>query len=374
MPRRLPYLRPIVPPLERILPRLRAVWRRRYFSNYGVEERLFTRRLSQRFDGRQVVVVANGTQACEIALEAVGVRGRPVYLPSFTFMATVTAVLRTGGIPRFVDIDPATWTMNPNALPDRLAADAILFPVHVFGVPAAHRALAARNRPLIYDACEAIGSRYGQKDVAACGDIACFSTHTTKLLPAGEGGFLVTADRRLAERLRRLRNFGQLGDQNPTVAGTNAKLSELHAALANASLSAFDRVLRHRRRQAAAYRRALQSVPGLTLQHYPDETTPNGQIMGVKLEDEFGMNRDAALAALARRGIECRAYFNPPGHLYPLCAGLTRRGALPVTEDLARRVLCLPFTPEMNNDDFDYVAESLRRLARARASRARRRP
>lgn len=345
--------------------RLRRVWACHTFTNYGPEERDLERRLSERFGGRDVILLANGTQACEIALRALDVAGRPVYLPSFTFSATVHAVLNAGGRPRFVDCDPRTWNLDPDALPRRLERDAVLFPVHIFGVPCDHERLRRLGRPLVYDACEAVGSQWRSEDVAALGKAAVFSMHATKLLAAAEGAFIVTSDRRLARRCRQIRNFGHLGDQKPRLAAHNAKLSELHAAMGAESLSGFDRVLARRRRDWWTYRALLADIPGLALQEVPEGCEPNGQLLAVRVERTFPMGRDHVLETLLESGIECRAYFDPPGHLYPLWKGRFR-GTCPRATELSRRVLCLPFPHGISRNEMLQVVGALRKLGRQR--------
>lgn len=355
---RIPFLRPVTPALRNVLSRLRGIWARQYFSNFGPEERRLEARLSRRFGGREVVLVSNGTVALEMALEALGARGREVFLPSFTFSATAHAVVRAGGRPRFTDVDAATWMLDPEALPRRLPRGAILLPVHVFGVPTDDGALRGRGAALLYDACEAFGSAWRGDDVGTLGDAACFSFHATKLVPAGEGGAIVTASRPLAERLRRIRNFGHRGDQRPTLVGTNAKLSELQAAMGNAALDGISHTLAERRRLYHAYRRSLAGVPGLVLQAIPDGGRANGQLVAVRVEDDYGLPRARLAERLLREGIETRCYFDPPCHLFAVYR--TPSLSLPRTEDLSRRVLCLPFPWGMTPAQIDRVVEALR--------------
>lgn len=372
--KRIPFLRPYAPPVSGVVARLRRVWKREWFSNYGPEERELEARLVERFSGHpgsgagsghggkvEVVLVANGTLACEVALRAVGIAGRPVYLPTFTFSATLHAVLNAGGIPRFVDCDPATWNLDPGALPARLEKNAVLFPVHVFGVPCPADALASIGRPILYDACEAFGAAWNGRDVALLGEASVFSLHATKLISGAEGGFIVTRRKTLATACRRLRNFGHLGDQKPRMVAHNAKLSELQAAMANESLSGIEATLERRARDWHAYREIIAGIPGIELQAVPEGARPNGQLLAVRVTRAFGISRDLLLGRLGRRGLECRPYFNPPAHLYPLWKGRWR-GTCPRAEALSRSVLCLPFPRGMTRAEMARVAEALMEL------------
>lgn len=357
----IPFLRPAVPPFDEVRPALEGVWARGWFTNDGPEVRGLEADLAARW-GRRVRAVSSGTDALLLALEALGVRGGEVVLPSFTFSATAHAVVRNGAVPVFADVDPATWCLDPAA-----AAAAIgprtraVVGVHIFGVPCDDAALSRLGPPVLYDACEAFGTTVGGRDVAAWGRASVFSFHATKIVPAIEGGAVATDDPEIDEAVRLARNFGNTGDYDCACAGMNAKLSEVHAVIGRRALAEAEALLADRRRILAAYRSALAGVPGLEPQAAPAGAEPNGQIVGVRVAGGRA-RRDRLRARLAAAGIETRAYFDPPCHRFKCYRDLPPR-PLARTEALSAEILCLPAWAGLPDREIERIAAAIRAAA-----------
>lgn len=362
-----PVFEPEVPSYRSLRRGVRGILERKVLSNGR-----FVRELESAVGHRvraHCVAVSNGTVALELLLRASGLEGS-VLLPSFTFAATAHAVHNAGLTPRFVDIDPHTLTLDPiraEAAVD--AATSAIMGVHAFGNPCEVRRLgdlAARHGlTLLFDAAQALGTRLGGKPVGSFGQGEAFSLHTSKIVLAGEGGLVTTRDEALAARLRRTRFFGFAGAFDETAfpdceeVGTNAKLPEISALIAVESLKGLDRAVEHRRCLAARMRARLGSVPGLTLQVPTADAEPAWFLLALTVEAAaFGMDRDGLSAFLATRGVASRKYFFPAVHEMS-CYRSPTTPSLPVTERVARSILCLPIHSTMRTETADAVCDAV---------------
>jgi dTDP-4-amino-4,6-dideoxygalactose transaminase len=299
---------------------------------------------------------------------ALGFQGAKAVLPSFTFMATLNVVVLGGLTPVFCDIDPDTWTLCPNHLGRILAADPairLVVPVNVFGVPpdlrAIRRAMDGSRATLLLDNAHGLGTvRYGMR-VAPEASVQIFSLHATKILPAVEGGVVVASDTRLLAEIRRMRNHGVAADPLASSPGYNAKMSELHAAVGLRSLQGLDAALARRRRYAERIRRVLSDdcAAAFLPQAVPDSVQSNFQNLGMRCR-AGAAGVPAIQAALDGEGIETRRYFWPLlHHLAPY----RDRVSLPVTDEVATALLCLPLHSRMDPSTLDRIAAALRRTA-----------
>jgi dTDP-4-amino-4,6-dideoxygalactose transaminase len=285
-------------------------------------------------------------------------------MPSFTFSASAHAVAWNACPPAFVECDPESFQLDLAAAAAALDGAAALLATHVFGAPCRPEgveALAARRGlPVVFDAAHAFGATRAGRPVGGFGTVEVFSLTPTKPLVAGEGG-LVTTDRAdVAEGVRIGRDYGNPGDYDTRFVGLNARLSELHAAVALESLRGLDVHLERRRALADRYREGLRDVPGLRLQRVDgdDASTWKDLTLAVRAE-AFGADRDLLARALRAEGIDTRAYFDPPVHLQRSHA-TTPPATLPVTEAVAAEVLSLPIYPSLRADQLDAVVEVVR--------------
>lgn len=258
----IPLLVPDMPSPQELLPSLERMHMERQYSNFGPLVRELEAAFSQQFEisTEQLTTVANATQGLELVLQALGLEpGSRVLLPAFTFVATATAVVRAGLQPVLADVDARNWMLTPaiaRSVCESMHIDAVM-PVATFGMPHDMRSWAQFEQEtgvhVVIDAAAAYGSQWLQ----GAGGTMVFSLHTTKSLPAGEGGLVVSTRPGLAAKVRQLSNFGINLDQSAKVPvgmlvslGSNAKMSEYHAAVGLASLRKWE--------QRAAQRRALQ--------------------------------------------------------------------------------------------------------------------
>ncbi len=325
------------------------------------------------------VATTSATTALELALAALDVGpGDEVVAADFTYPATGNAVLQRGAALRPVDVDGATYCVDPDALAAALTPRTkAVITVDVFGLPADYGAiepmLAERGIALICDAACSLGGAIGDRRTGSFGVLSCFSFHPRKSLTTGEGGMVVTGDPALAARMRRLRNHGT--ERNGWRAtfvepGFNYRLSDLNAALGLVQVPRFEHVLARRRELATALRERLAGIDGVAPQAVPDGFAHPYQAFVVTCAPE--LERDALIPALRARGVESTlgTYAMHAEPSFQRACG-TRPGELPRSHALAERTLALPLHQGMSDADVDTVHEALREAISEQAPAAR---
>jgi dTDP-4-amino-4,6-dideoxygalactose transaminase len=364
---RIPLTRPSVPDPEAVAAEVAAILRSGVLTN-GPRVRELERRAAAYLGVRHCVAVSSCTAGLMLLLRAADLAG-DVVVPSFTFAATVHAVAWNGLRPVFADVERATLTLDPKAVPVGVRTFAILA-THVFGAPCDVEGLEAVARAhglrLFFDAAHAFGSAHAGRRVGAFGDAEVFSLSPTKSLVAGEGGIIATDDEALAERCRIGRDYGNPGDYDCRFVGLNARMSELHAAVALASLEGIEERIARRNAVAARYREALDGVPGISFPAVrPSDRSTYKDLTILVDPEEFGMDAATLAARLAAEGIDTRRYYAPPVHrmrAYRFTPGASAR--LPVTEWAAERCLTLPLWDAMEEAETARVVGAVRRARR----------
>jgi len=306
------------------------------------------------------VALNTGTSALHLALLAAGIGpGDEVITVPMTFVATVAAILYSGATPVFVDVDPETWTMDPNlveaAITPRTRA---ILPVHLHGRLADMAAISAIARQhglvVIEDAAQAHGAERGGVRAGAFGDIGCFSFYPGKNLGAcGEGGAIVTANADYAAAIRSLRDWGQEGRYNHVRQGFNYRMDAVQGAALGVKLTRLDEWNATRRRIANTYGQHLSG----------DLVPPAGPIGADHAAHVYAIRvsgRDRIRAALEQAGVTTNIHYPRPVHLQPAYAGLGYgAGDFPVSEALAAEFLSLPLYPELGIADQHRVIEAV---------------
>jgi dTDP-4-amino-4,6-dideoxygalactose transaminase len=359
---KLPVLRPLLPRAESYLDELRAIDERRWYSNHGPSVLRFEALLANHFrlPPEGVASFSNGTVALTIALQALGAQPRQrCLMPSWTFVASASAAVGAGLVPHFVDVHPQTWALDPEALAARrdLAGVGAVLAVSPFGAPvdrAAWETFTAKTGiPVLIDAAAGFDAIASIGRAAPGPTPTMISLHATKVFGVGEGAILVSSDRPLVELARQYGNFGFCSVAEAIVAGTNAKMSEYSAAVGLAALKEWPARRLQLLAIASAYRSALTRVPGVTL-------APEFGIGWAGSTCCVTLPGDGLIVGerLGKRGIETRRWWRRGCHHQPAFAHYPR-DKLPVTLDLARRCLGLPFFPDMTASDIDRVADAL---------------
>jgi len=245
--------------------------------------------------------------------------------------------------------------------------------VHCYGNPCdmeAIRDIADRHGlKVIYDAAHAFGVHNAAGSILAHGDLSTLSLHATKVFNTFEGGAVICRDAEMKKRIDQLKNFGIIDETTITVAGSNGKLSEIHAAMGLAQLPHIDACIARRGQIDAAYRTALKDIPGLMPVPKLGQTRANYAYFPIIVGDDFPLNRDALYEALRESNILTRRYFHPLLSRLPMYADLPSAvpSNLPVATRMAQRVLCLPIFPAMTDDDLCRIIDALRAVSRAAA-------
>ena len=308
--------------------------------------------------------VDSGTSALELSLEAVGVGpGDEVIVPSFTFIATATAVSSLGAVPVFADVDETTLTLDPASAAKLVTPKTkALVPVHLFGQPADMDPLRnlAKSKGLfiVEDCAQSHLAAYRGRTTGTLGDAAAFSFYPTKNLgAAGDAGAVTVADPVLRDRILELRNCGRtIGAAYHHVrVGHNCRLDELQAAILRVKLRRLKDWTAARRRRARLYHDGLKGLPLRLPPLGGAGTDPVFHLFTVRLA-----RRDELAASLKRQGVGCGVYYPIPVHLQPAYADLPARAPLPVCERAAREVLSLPMFAELSEADVSRVCGAVR--------------
>jgi dTDP-3-amino-3,4,6-trideoxy-alpha-D-glucose transaminase len=328
----------------------------------GDEVEAFESEFAEYCDAAEAVGVSSGTEALVLALRATGAgSGDEVIVPANSFIATAEAVTQVGATPVLVDVDPETHLLSAaqveSALGPRTHA---VIPVHLYGrtaeldsiISVARRAGAA----VIEDACQAHGARYRGRRVGAIGDCGCFSFYPAKNLGAwGDGGALVTNDRRIAERVRLLRSHGESPRYRHRIPGTTARLDALQAAILRVKLRRLDEWNAARRRIAAELGEALRAS-----EVEPPAWPADGHDHVFHQYVVETASRDALREHLEDWGVASGIHYPVPIHRSEAYAGLgLGPGSLPVVERLAQRICSLPIFPGMTSDEVERVARAV---------------
>lgn len=335
----------------------------RFIGGPRVEE--FERGFAAFCGAGEAVGVANGTDAIELALRALGVgAGDEVVTVANTCIPTVAGIEASGATPVLVDVDEATFTLDPDELDDvTTARTKAIVPVHLYGQCADMKAIGAHAREhglaLVEDAAQAHGAARDGRRAGTLAAAAAFSFYPTKNLGAlGDGGAIVTDDPELAATVRELRSFGERDGGETVRRGSNSRLDPLQAALLSVKLRYLERWNERRRELAALYRDELEGIVGL-----PAEA--DGAYHVYHLFVIRSSRRDELSRELDRRGIGTLVHYPRAVHEHAAYRELDRPGRLARSERLAREVLSLPLHPELTNDEAHAVTSAVREAAGA---------
>jgi dTDP-4-amino-4,6-dideoxygalactose transaminase len=318
------------------------------------------------------VAVNSGTSALVAALQASGIRhGDEVVTSPFTFVATLNAILEAGATARFVDIDAATFNIDPDALAAAITdRTRVVMPVHLYGQPAAMDRIAelasARDLLIVEDAAQAHGAQVGDRAVGSYG-IGCFSLYATKSISSGEGGMITTDDDALADRLRLLRNQGMRARYQYEIAGHNYRLTDLQAAVAIPQLQRLETSTARRRAHAARLSAGLQDVTGIVVPSVAEGRTHVFHQYTIRVTTTASLDRDALAARLQNRGISTGIYYPRVvfDHECYRVHPVPPDAEFPEAFRAAREVLSLPVHAHLSTDDVDRIIDEVRAVLSA---------
>ncbi len=355
--------------IEYVTDAVRSGW----VSSIGPYVERFEKAFAAYLGVEHAIAVSNGTVGLHLALHGLGIGpGDEVLVPDMTFVATANTVIQTGARPVFVDVDPETWCMDPEAARRAITPlTKAIVPVHLFGHPANMDdllQLAVENKlQLVEDAAEAHGAEIGGRKVGGLGHAGVFSFYGNKIITTGEGGMVVTHDGELAARLRYLKDHGMSPERRyyHTELAFNYRLTNLQAALGLAQLEQIEDFIARKRAIFKQYAQILSGIPGAQL----NVERPNARnvfwMVSLVLGDEITLDREEMGAQLRARSIDWRPFFVPM-HTLPHLANYRTVGragpGCPVSKRLGRRGLSLPSGCDLDPEAVQYVAETVREI------------
>lgn len=318
---------------------------------------------------RHAVMVSSGTAALHLAQLAAGIgKGDQVVMPPLTFFACLATTVHCGATPRFADVDPEQYTIDPEkvrkAVTKRTGA---IMPVHLYGQTAEMAPILdlakERDVVVIEDACQAHGAEYHGRKAGRLGDAACFSFYPTKNMTTGEGGAVVTDDRELAAKVRMLRDQGQVAKYDHAAFGYNLRMTEFAAALGLVQLRKLDAFVRARRENAAFLTRAIERIDGLAPPIEGNWMLHAYYQYIVRVEKGFPLRRDEVVRRLKEKGIGARPSYPKVVYNQPAAVAAGLRGRCSVAQDLVPRLFELPVHPLVSLEERNAIAGALEGLA-----------
>jgi len=331
----------------------------------GKEVRAFEIEFSEYIGANYAIGVGSGTEALHLALKSCGIeKGDEVITISHTAVATIAAIELAGAKPIFVDIEPSTFTMDPNSLKSVITPSAkAIIPVHLYGHPAQMDNICeiARQNGLrvIEDCAQAHGATIDGKRVGSFGDMGCFSFYPTKNLGAvGDGGIVVTNDKSLAKKASLLREYGWAQRFISQNKGWNTRLDEIQAALLRIKLKYLDKDNEARARIAEIYRKRLDGMP-LTLPKVSKNAIHAHHLFVIRSK-----NRDGLMKYLNDNDIGASIHYPVPVHHQPAYEGLANK--LPHTETAVKEILSLPIYPELPHDKVHHIINAVKNFLKSK--------
>jgi dTDP-4-amino-4,6-dideoxygalactose transaminase len=323
-----------------------------WVTNNGPMINELEKRLADYLGVKNIVLVANGTAALEIAYRTLDIKDYAITTP-FSFVATTSSLVTNGIKPIFADIDPETLNIDPKKIEAQITPNtSAIVPVHVFGntcdVEAIDTIAKKHDLKVIYDAAHAFDVRYKGESVLNHGDISTLSFHATKLFHTIEGGALIINDDDLVQKARYLINFGIENAESIPDLGTNAKMNEFEAAMGLCMLDEMENVLEKRKVVYERYEKELSEL--VQFQKREDNTSNNYSYFPIVLKDETETLK--LQHALNHQGISPRRYFYPSldtlHYIEPKQYCVNSR-------DISTRIVCLPLYPELSKDDQNKI-------------------
>lgn len=356
---------PYLPPLEEFLPYLEQIWKNKILTNNGPFHQQLETALCEYLGVEHLALFTNGTIALVTALQALRINGEVITTP-YSFVATAHSLLWNNIKPVFVDIDPTTCNIDPSRIEEAITPHTTaIMPVHCYGNPCdverIQKIADTYGLKVIYDSAHAFGVQYKGESLLKHGDLSVLSFHATKVFNTFEGGAIVCPDEKTKQRIDYLKNFGFADEVTVTAPGINGKMSEINAAFGLLQLKHVDWAIARRKEIENHYREGLKSVLGIRLLPDINDTVGNASYFPIIVEDNYPLSRDGLYEKLRGAGIFGRRYFYPLISEMPMYRGLP--SSLPSNlinaVGLAKKVLCLPIYPALQEEDVERLLSLL---------------
>jgi dTDP-4-amino-4,6-dideoxygalactose transaminase len=356
----IPVTKPFLPPQEEYANYLDGIWKRQWLTNMGPLASDLELKLKDFLNVNHLLFVTNGTVALQMAIKALDLKGEIITTP-FSFVATTSCIVWENCKPVFVDIDKSSLNIDPLKIEKAITAEtSAILATHVYGNPcdviAIEKIAKKHNLKVIYDGAHAFGVEVGGKSIFEYGDISTCSLHATKLYHSGEGGLIITKDHALLKKLAYIRNFGFNGPEAFAELGINGKNSEFHAAMGLVNLKYIEQIHSNRKKICDRYDEKLKNFNAVKQVWY-HASNQNYAYYPIVLESEELLHK--CIEVLKSHEIFVRRYFYPSlSKVLPYLDPVEMK----VTEDIAKRVMCLPLYFDLTLEEVDLVCRYLLRI------------
>lgn len=358
--------RPALPPIEEFIPYLEKIWESRQLTNNGPFHQELEKSLVEYLGVKHVCLFSSGTLALITALQALRITGEVITTP-FSFVATTNALYWNGIKPVFVDIEPVFMNINAEMIESAITSQTTaIMPVHIYGNPCniekVQKIADIYGLKVIYDACHAFGVTVDETSLLNFGDLSILSFHATKVFTTFEGGAIVCHDDKTKKYIDFLKNFGFADEVTVVVSGINAKMNEIQSAFGLLQLRYFEKSIKKRKNITQAYRKCLCDVNGIHTLSDIGGVRHNYAYFPILIDREkFGSTRDELYESLKMNNIYCRRYFYPLISQFRPYRNLPSSSPenLPVAENIAEKVLCLPIYPDLGLDSVSSICDQI---------------
>lgn len=355
---------PLLPDLDEFNVLLKEIWDSKWITNNGSFHKQLEKELAEYLKVPYISLFTNGTLPLLTALQALHVSGEVITTP-YSFVATTHSIWWNGCKPVFVDIDPATGNIDPDAIEAAITnKTTAIMPVHVYGKPCDTKRIKEiadkYGLKVIYDAAHAFGVEVDGESILNAGDMSTLSFHATKVYNTLEGGALVMHDAETKKRIDYLKNFGFAGETEVVAPGINSKVDEVRAAYGLLNLRQVDAAIEARHQVAIKYREALRPVEGITFMDDMPGVRHNYSYFPLFVDAEkYGMTRDELYEKMKNHNVLGRRYFYPLISTFSTYRGLPSAAPenLPKAHKMADSVICLPMHHELSDEDINRVLE-----------------
>lgn len=359
--KRINVTQPFLPPLEEFIPYLEQIWDNKWLTNNGPFHQELEKIMAEYLGVDHIALFTNGTIALVTALQTLRIIGEVITTP-FSFVATTHALNWNNIKPIFADIDPVTCNLDPDKIEAAITPQTTaILPVHCYGNPCDVERIQSiadiYGLKVVYDAAHAFGVKFKGKSLLNYGDLSVLSFHATKVFNTFEGGAIICPDAKTKQRIDYLKNFGFADEVTVMAPGINGKMNELQASFGLLQLKYIDEVIEKRQKIDAKYRELLADIPGIAYLPEPGDIVRNYAYFPVLIESGYPLSRDNLYQKLKDNNIFSRRYFYPLISNMSMYRGLSSALAanLPIAENIAEEVICLPIFPELDEADQENI-------------------
>jgi len=364
----MPFAQPTLPGITEVFDEFYDIFTSKNITN-GKYVRKFEEMAAHYLNVKHAVALSSCTSGLMLVMRALGLKGEAI-VPSFTFSATVQALIWNGLKPVLADCDARSFNIDANKVSGLInEKTSAIVGVHVFGMPcnaAALEKIAKENRlKLIFDAAHAFGSTYFGRHIGSFGEAEVFSLSPTKVLVAGEGGIVSTNNSDLADLIKIGRDYANPGDYNCRFPGLNARMTEMNAVIAIKNLETIDSKVERRNELVSLYKHGLAGIPGISFQEEAPGFKSTYKDLSIVISPaNFGLSRDDMALCLEMENIKTKKYYSPPVHRQNVYMSLFPGECrdLAVTNFVSEHILSLPIYTHMSEEDIKKVCFAVRKI------------